>query len=685
MQKLQPHPKQSHPHDIKDIYLPIRLSHLLRHCSVGAIVRTPDYLLTIRDIRQWKDKQSLSSARTIPYVEQVKASLGIIQELREPPIAQLDSENNVQGSWLPAQVFPAWYVCQKCHSLHYKPWKTQPNATQGNYVCHAFCNGHLEQITLVQIHADGHMADVPWRNIAHNRNDCTHTGQPLNLKWDRKNNVVECKYCGRRGEVYVGMYLPFMGYKQPWLTQKPEFDSQSKDNAILRTLGAQTFDKETKTQNLTISEDNQNKEKLPSPLAMIMEVNDTRVHLAHNKSALVIPPESRVERGSVVDKLYCNSQLREQIYPGMSELEYRSEINVIAKQLNCEPSEVKSAFEEIAKGYPLYGKHFDIGHLLSSEYKALLELIPDLKDDEDFVTHHKTQAWQAFTQSRPKRELIYQIGQLFDKVVSVAKLKEILVFTGFSRGGEGMLSTTANEKDEADVVLDDDNPDITQIPKITVVPPAIDEDIGWLPALELYGEGIFIALNEKYLTTWENDDEVQKRTRILIDRYVAANLPVNEDIVVTARFLLLHALSHLLIRELESQAGYPAASLKEKIYAAQDINDPMAGILIYVAIPDVDGSLGGLAELAEPQRLAQLLTRVVEKAQWCSLDPVCSRHTGQGPGLLNLAACHACLLLPETSCCCGNILLDRKLVWGDSQTKLPSIFDIIKSSNMQFL
>lgn len=111
----------------------------------------------------------------------------------------------------------------------------------------------------------------------------------------------------------------------------------------------------------------------------------------------------------------------------------------------------------------------------------------------------------------------------------------------------------------------------------------------------------------------------------------------------------------------------------------------MAGILIYVAIPDVDGSLGGLAELAEPQRLAQLLTRVVEKAQWCSLDPVCSRHTGQGPGLLNLAACHACLLLPETSCCCGNILLDRKLVWGDSQTKLPSIFDIIKSSNMQFL
>ena len=91
----------------------------------------------------------------------------------------------------------------------------------------------------------------------------------------------------------------------------------------------------------------------------------------------------------------------------------------------------------------------------------------------------------------------------------------------------------------------------------------------------------------------------------------------------------------------------------------------MAGILVYVAVPDVVGSLGGLAELAEPLRFLRLLTAVFEHADWCSLDPVCSEHEGQGPNLLNLAACHACALVPEPSCAFGNVLLDRCFVKGD--------------------
>ena len=59
-----------------------------------------------------------------------------------------------------------------------------------------------------------------------------------------------------------------------------------------------------------------------------------------------------------------------------------------------------------------------------------------------------------------------------------------------------------------------------------------------------------------------------------------------------------------------------------------------------------------------------------------TLDPVCSTHEGQGPGLLNLSACHGCLLLPETSCMCGNILLDRVILNGNSH--FTSIFELIK-------
>jgi hypothetical protein len=106
----------------------------------------------------------------------------------------------------------------------------------------------------------------------------------------------------------------------------------------------------------------------------------------------------------------------------------------------------------------------------------------------------------------------------------------------------------------------------------------------------------------------------------------------------------------------------------------------MSGILVYVAVPDVVGSLGGLAELAEPKRLLGLLTRVFDHAEWCSLDPVCAEHEGQGPGLLNKAACHGCALIPETSCVYGNVLLDRMFIKGNNKSGLRPILDFVAGS-----
>jgi hypothetical protein len=100
----------------------------------------------------------------------------------------------------------------------------------------------------------------------------------------------------------------------------------------------------------------------------------------------------------------------------------------------------------------------------------------------------------------------------------------------------------------------------------------------------------------------------------------------------------------------------------------------MAGILIHVAVPDIAGSLGGLAELSDPRRFLGILIRALEHSRWCSLDPVCSEHEGQGPGLLNRAACHACALVPEPACEYGNTLLDRSFVKDDAANGLPSFF-----------
>jgi hypothetical protein len=91
----------------------------------------------------------------------------------------------------------------------------------------------------------------------------------------------------------------------------------------------------------------------------------------------------------------------------------------------------------------------------------------------------------------------------------------------------------------------------------------------------------------------------------------------------------------------------------------------MAGFLIYTAAGDADGTLGGLVRLGRPERLGAVLQRAISRASWCSADPVCSENLGgQGSKLANLAACHACTLLPETACETINQGLDRALVVG---------------------
>ena len=213
----------------------------------------------------------------------------------------------------------------------------------------------------------------------------------------------------------------------------------------------------------------------------------------------------------------------------------------------------------------------------------------------------------------------------------------------------------------------------------------------WHPAVELYGEGIFFTLDEAVLARWEASSALQERADAFARRYYQSDLQNRaSEVSVTPRLLLCHTLAHLLIRQLEAYAGYPGASLKERLYCRGGgvpthggpsdggpmKRSPMAGILIYVAVADEEGSLGGLAELAEPKRFLRLLNGAMEEANWCSLDPVCGEREGHGPGLLNGASCHACALVAETSCEHGNTLLDRTFIKGDG-AEIPAFLDCV--------
>ena len=200
--------------------------------------------------------------------------------------------------------------------------------------------------------------------------------------------------------------------------------------------------------------------------------------------------------------------------------------------------------------------------------------------------------------------------------------------------------------------------------------------IPWLPAIEVRGEGIFIEFDINRITTWSAEPGPRTRIRILVDDYNARR--VSRDMSrrnVDARFIMVHSFAHALIKELTFTCGYGSASLRERLYCnLDDPNLPMNGLLIYTASGDAEGTLGGLVSQAEPGRLERIVASALRRAMWCSNDPVCMESPGGGVQSSNLAACHGCVLLPETSCEEGNRLLDRALLVGTINERTVGFF-----------
>lgn len=189
-----------------------------------------------------------------------------------------------------------------------------------------------------------------------------------------------------------------------------------------------------------------------------------------------------------------------------------------------------------------------------------------------------------------------------------------------------------------------------------------------LPAVEMFGEGIFLQFHESFLEQWEQLPTVRARANILINRRETLEWAQRLD-VPQPRFIALHTIAHLLIRRLAYASGYSSASLQERIYARGDRDDPTAGIFIYTAAGDAQGTLGGLVRLGSPDELIPLILAALDDADVCSNDPVCIESDRQGSSSLNLSACHGCSLVSETSCETSNRLLDRQLVLGGQETQ----------------
>jgi len=187
----------------------------------------------------------------------------------------------------------------------------------------------------------------------------------------------------------------------------------------------------------------------------------------------------------------------------------------------------------------------------------------------------------------------------------------------------------------------------------------------WVPATDVHGEGIFLRFDELVVRAWEEREAVTARDAKLMAGHTgwrnARRLDPDKE-YPGIRYAMLHTFSHLLIRELALECGYNAASIRERIYASSDSETPMAGVLLYTAAADSDGTLGGLIELGKAESLGRVIEQALRRAAVCSSDPLCSEHDPERDRSLHSASCHACAFVAETSCERANRYLDRSLV-----------------------
>lgn len=203
------------------------------------------------------------------------------------------------------------------------------------------------------------------------------------------------------------------------------------------------------------------------------------------------------------------------------------------------------------------------------------------------------------------------------------------------------------------------------------VVPVKQQDTNWYPAYEVRGEGIFIEFDENAISKWQKDNpEIQHRVDVLNENYRKSFIGQSKPRKVTAKFLLLHTISHTLIKQLSFECGYSIASLKERLYCSEiSEGKQMSGIFIYTASGDSEGTMGGLVRQGCADTFPGIFKKAMEEAMTCSNDPVCSLSMGQGRDSLNLSACYSCCLIPETSCEEFNIFLDRGTIVGTYENR----------------
>ncbi|MDE0441559.1 MAG: DUF1998 domain-containing protein [Gammaproteobacteria bacterium] len=336
------------------------------------------------------------------------------------------------------------------------------------------------------------------------------------------------------------------------------------------------------------------------------------------------------DRGTAVDSVVAENWEDLSIVDSAAELTILKKKPKIAAALDVfDDDEVLEAIARIKSGSGVER------HVKEVELEALLGAQEGFGDDIPVDPNFH---------ARRLPESVWRTSQLSDgieAVVQLHRLREVLALIGFTRLEAAMRDIHGEydtDVERAEIALE----------------PC------WYPAIENRGEGVFVQLRSDAVDRWQQTPEVRRR----LDELRLGHAAWLENRKVKMAFpggpyVLLHTLAHLLIQSLAMRCGYPASSLRERIYA----ENGRYGLLVYTGTPDAEGTLGGLVQQA--RHIEDHLAEALRMGQLCSNDPICAQHApaeSMRNAYLHGAACHGCTLIAETSCEMRNDYLDRALV-----------------------
>lgn len=615
--------------------LPLRRGQLVTTFGPGALVISPEgETAIIGSLDKWfydKNDNRVENLDEYEIHEPRLRSLLKVKRLLLPPDYRAGYQYKGGGNsytpqntdiFIPMLRFPMWHYCPTCHTLHQAPLSSRSSVLD----CKK-CEKpkRMVQVPFIMVCKEGHISDFPWVEWTHRdeNSKCDKLMQLISTGGAILESMKVVCECGKERSLRGIMSRKTLS-----------IDDETDVSYLSKELNANDSLYKCPGRKIWYGSDEKS-QCSHSPIVSLK--NSVNVYMPETISAIHLPGEHTTEVEEIIN-LFEQQHITSSFLEDFVRMEMK--IKMCRKFLPPEAKKYSDSEIELAILFIEGAKEKDAS--VDNVNVKNAEMTLRKREFETLVSEVDTDSLKVKKEWDINQKNAYEVSSYFQNLNRVTKLKETIALIGFKRLVSDETSSSKNYVEKGKALLFKE--------------PSLREN-NWLPAYKVYGEGIFFTLRKDLLDEWEQKPEVLSYMEKIYHRLEKKGIVLDLSLV-NPRSILLHTLAHLIIDELSLTCGYNAASLRERLFLQED----QGGVLIYTSSGDIEGTFGGLVRMGKMKNFFTVVNRALEKARWCSSDPVCSeigKSAGQGFNGLNGAACHNCTHLPETSCELGNIYLDR--------------------------